>query len=66
MDAQGATSVLQTGRTIAASASGRTYKAFSDIPVLESWVRSVEEYYGANGVRNERFADELETLKVGH
>jgi hypothetical protein len=34
------------------------------VPKVKRWVKSVEEYYGANGVRNERYTSELETYKV--
>lgn len=66
VDAQGATSVMQTGKTTAATVTGRTYKAFWYVPAVKKWVKSVEEYYDANGVRNERYADELEVFKVAN
>ncbi|HLZ99284.1 MAG TPA: hypothetical protein VKP66_15210 [Steroidobacteraceae bacterium] len=43
--------------------TGRTYKAFWYVPEVKRWVRSVEEYYGNGGVRNERPA-KLESFKV--
>jgi hypothetical protein len=64
VDAQGATTVVQTGRTIPATISGRTYKAFWYVPAVKKWVKVVEEYYDPNGTRNERFMDELESYKV--
>lgn len=64
VDAQGATTVVQTGRTSAATFTGRTYKAFWYVPGVKRWVKSVEEYYDPNGVRYERSADELEAFKV--
>ncbi|MGF6700251.1 hypothetical protein OKW38_004863 [Paraburkholderia sp. MM5496-R1] len=44
-------------------ATGRTYKAFWYVPEVGRWVKSVEEYYGSNGVRNERYTTELESFK---
>ena len=64
VDAQGTTSVIQTSKTTPATVSGRTYKAFWYVPAVKRWVRSVEEYYDTNGVRHERFTDELESYKV--
>ncbi len=64
VDAQGATTVLQTHRITAGIVSGRTYKAFWYVPAVKRWVKSVEEYYDANGVRNERYMDELTSYKV--
>ncbi|MCC8394957.1 hypothetical protein LJ656_20390 [Paraburkholderia sp. MMS20-SJTR3] len=45
--------------------TGRTYKAFWYVPEVGRWVKSVEEYYGSNGVRNERYTSELESFKKG-
>lgn len=64
IDAQGSTAVVQTNRTIPRTVSGRTYKAFWYVPAVKRWVKSVEEYYDGNGVRNERYTDELESYKV--
>ncbi len=64
IDAQGATTVMQTGKTSAATLTGRTYKAFWYVPAVKRWVKSVEEYYDPNGTRYERYADELESFKV--
>jgi hypothetical protein len=44
--------------------TGRTYKAFWYVPEVKRWVRSVEEYYGNGGVRNESYTGELESFKV--
>jgi hypothetical protein len=44
--------------------SGRTYKAFWYVPEVRRWVKSVEEYYGSGGVRNERYTAELESFKL--
>lgn len=65
LDVQGATTVMQTNRRGAAPISGRTYKAFWYVPEVKRWVKSVEEYYSANGQRNQRFTEELESYKVG-
>ncbi len=64
VDAQGSTVVMQTGRALPKAASGRTYKAFWYVPTVKRWVKSIEEYYGSNGVRNEQYVDELESFKV--
>jgi hypothetical protein len=64
VDAHGATTVMQTGRTIATPVSGRTYKAFWYVPAVKRWVKADEEYYDTNGVRNERFLSELASYKV--
>ena len=64
VDALGATSVMQTNRITPTNVSGRTYKAFWYVPAVKRWVKCVEEYYDPNGVRNQRFADELESYKV--
>lgn len=64
VDAHGATTVIQTGRTTAAPVSGRTYKAFWYVPAVKRWVKADEEYYDPNGVRNQRFLDELTAYKV--
>jgi hypothetical protein len=34
------------------------------VPEVRRWVKSVEEYYGNGGVRNERYTGELESLKL--
>jgi hypothetical protein len=47
------------------SATGRTYKAFWYAPEVKRWVKSVEEYYGSGGVRNESYTTELESFKPG-
>ena len=51
---------MTTDRTVA----GRTYKAFWYVPEVRRWVKSVEEYYGSGGVRNERYTDELESFQL--
>ena len=37
------------------TAAGYRYKAFWYVPEVGRWAKSVEEYYGSNGVRNERY-----------
>jgi hypothetical protein len=54
------THAQKTGPT---QVTGRTYKAFWYVPEIGRWVKSVEEYYGSNGVRNERYTSELESFK---
>jgi hypothetical protein len=44
--------------------SGRSYKAFWYVPGVKRWVKSDEEFFDANGVRNERYLDELASYKV--
>jgi hypothetical protein len=66
VDAQGATTVMQTGKIAPATTSGRTYKAFWYVPGVKRWVKSVEEYYNPNGVRSERYMSELESYKVSN
>jgi hypothetical protein len=34
------------------------------VPEVKRWVKSVEEYYGSGGVRNERYTGELESFKL--
>ncbi len=63
VDAQGAVAVAQSNRTAPGPISGRTYKAFWYVPSVKRWAKSVEEYYDPNGVRVERYTDELEAFK---
>ena len=44
--------------------SGRLYKAFWYVPKVKRWVKSIEEYYNAEGICNERYTSELEWFKV--
>jgi hypothetical protein len=57
------TIVMQTRNATPVVATGRLYKAFWYVPEVGRWVKSVEEYYGSNGVRNQRFSSELESFK---
>ncbi|WP_242538917.1 hypothetical protein [Trinickia acidisoli] len=57
------TMVTQAHRVIPQAVAGQTYKAFWYVPEVGRWVKSVEEYYGSNGVRNERYTAELEAYK---
>ena len=66
VDAQGATTVMQSSRAGGATFSGRTYKAFWYVPSVKRWVKSVEEYYDTNERRTERYTDELESYKVAN
>ena len=61
----GATSMQTEARKVEAEpVEGRTYKALWYVPAQRRWVKSVEEYYGGNGVRNERYTSELESSKL--
>jgi hypothetical protein len=59
----GTTVVIQTQNTTPVTATGRLYKAFWYVPETGRWVKSVEEYYGSNGVRSQRYSSELESFK---
>lgn len=61
----GATVVAQARNVAPVTATGRTYMAFWYAPDVGRWVKSVEEYYGSNGQRNQRFSSELESFKHG-
>ena len=63
--ASGTTMISQIQKPTVVTATGRTYKAFWYVPEVKRWVKSVEEYYGANGERNERYTDELISFKHG-
>ena len=63
-NSEGTSVVTQTQKTADKTVSGRTYKAFWYVPEVRRWVKSVEEYYGSGGVRNERYTGELESLKL--
>jgi hypothetical protein len=63
-NAGGTSMVTQMQKTTEKTVSGRTYKAFWYVPEVRRWVKSVEEYYGNGGVRNERYTGELEALKL--
>ncbi|MEJ0003824.1 MAG: hypothetical protein WDN30_10015 [Pararobbsia sp.] len=57
------TLVTQTHRTTPQQVSGQLYEAFWYVPEVGRWVKSVEEYYGSNGVRSQRISAELESFK---
>ena len=59
----GATVIAQTHKTVQQPVTGRLYKAFWYVPEAGRWVKSVEEYYGSNGVRSQRYTAELESFK---
>lgn len=59
----GTTIVSQTQRIGQQPVTGRLYKAFWYVPQAGRWVKSVEEYYGSNGVRSQRYTIELESFK---
>jgi hypothetical protein len=58
------TMITQVQGTAATLVAGRTYKACWYVPEVKRWVKSVEEYYGTDGVRNERYTDELQSFRV--
>jgi hypothetical protein len=60
----GTTIVMQTRNDAPVTATGRLYKAFWYAPEVGRWVKSVEEYYGSNGVRSKRVSSELESYKA--
>jgi hypothetical protein len=61
----GGTSMQTEARKVVAEpVEGRIYKALWYVPAQRRWVKSVEEYYGGNGVRNERYTSELESSKL--
>jgi hypothetical protein len=60
----GTTVVVQTRNAASVTATGRLYKAFWYAPEVGRWVKSVEEYYGSNGIRSQRFSSELESFKA--
>jgi hypothetical protein len=66
IDALGTTTVVQTGRPVATTASGRAYKAFWYVPAAKKWVKFVEEYYDTNGTRSERFISELMSFRTAN
>ena len=51
--------MVQSNRIVPSTASGRLYKAFWYVPAVKRWVKSVEEYYSANGQRTSSYRDEL-------
>ena len=55
---------MQSRKVTPQSATGRLYKAFWYVPEINRFVKSVEEYYSAGGVRNERYTDELDSYKI--
>jgi hypothetical protein len=60
----GATTLVTQARRVTPEAvSGHTYKAFWYVPEVGRWVKSVEEYYGTNGVRSQRLTSELENYR---
>ena len=60
----GATSVADIQKASTDPVGGRTYKVFWYVPEVKRWVKSVEEYYSSNNVRNEKYSSELQSYKV--
>ena len=48
----GSTVFMQSQKVTPQSATGRLYKAFWYVPEIKRFVKSVEEYYDAGGIRN--------------
>lgn len=65
MQAGQTTLITQARHVTPENVGGNTYKAFWYAPEVGRWVKSVEEYYGSNGVRSQRYTSELENYKVG-
>jgi hypothetical protein len=61
--AGGSTVVMQSHNNGTAEQTGKTYKAFWYVPTVGRWVKSVEEYYDANGMRMTRYSNELASYK---
>jgi hypothetical protein len=64
VDRQGATTVMQSQRTLPGPVSGRTYKVFWYVPEVKRWVRSEEDYYSTSGTRTASYKEELTSYKV--
>ncbi|MGU3780800.1 hypothetical protein [Burkholderia metallica] len=62
-NAGGSTIVMQSRNNGTAEQTGKTYKAFWYVPAVGRWVKSVEEYYDASGIRNARYSNELVSFK---
>lgn len=63
-DNAGSIAVVRTNKSTAQTATGRSYKAFWYVPEVKRYVKTVEEYFGSGGVRNERYSYELDSFKV--
>lgn len=59
----GVSTTTQAQQTADTKVTGRTYRAFWYVPEIKRWVKAVEEYYSANGVRSARYIDELVSFK---
>lgn len=58
------TMISQIQNSAGVVGTGKTYKAYWYVPEVRRWVKSVEEYYASNGIRNERYSEELESFKI--
>jgi hypothetical protein len=63
---QGTTAVQQTVNVKEETVTGRLYQAYWYAPEVKREVKSVEENYDTNGVRNLRFTNDLESYKVAN
>jgi hypothetical protein len=59
----GTTVLMQTHNNQPTTVTGSTYKAFWYVPEIGRWVKSIEETYGANGMRTRRLSVELDAYK---
>lgn len=65
INADGVSAGTVAQKTAQKTVTGRTYKAFWYAPEMKRWVKSIEEYYGSGGARNESYTGELESFKPG-
>jgi hypothetical protein len=65
INSQTTTMLTQVQKGASGEVSGKTYKAIWYVPEMERWVKSVEEYYSAAGVRTGSYTQELESFKHG-
>lgn len=56
--------VTDVKKATTGQATGRIYKVFWYAPEVKRWVKSIEETYASNGVRDERATSELQSLKL--
>ncbi len=65
IDAEGATTLVQTHRVTPITGGGRGYKAYWYVPEVKWWVKALEETYGPDGTRISEGEMELESYRVG-
>jgi hypothetical protein len=64
--ADGTTTAAQTVNVAARTVTGRLYDALWYAPEVKRGVKTIEEFYDINGVRNERDTVELESYKLAN